>query len=58
MYLKQIFNYPQVCHGAKALSTRIQNISEFFNTITGVALCIISIINFYENKKSGYTRLF
>jgi hypothetical protein len=33
-------------------------ISEFFNTITGLALCITAIINFYENKKSGHTRLY
>jgi len=59
MYLKQIFELPSSvswCEGPKYAHS--EYISEFFNTITGVALCIISIINFYENKKSCHTRLY
>lgn len=58
MYLKEILELPASISWCENINTHSIYISEFWNTITGLALCISSIINFYENKKSGHTRLF
>jgi hypothetical protein len=62
MYIESLnfdlFKYNSSINWCEADNIHSEYISEFFNTITGLALCIISIINFYENKKSGHTRLY
>lgn len=58
MYLKNIIQLPASISWCENKYIHSEYISEFFNTVTGLALCIISIINFYENKKSGHTRLY
>jgi len=58
MYLKEILELPASINWCEVKNTHSIYISEFWNTITGLALCISAIINLYENKKSGHTILF
>jgi dihydroceramidase len=58
MYLKNIVELPSSISWCEKKNTHSEYISEFFNTITGVALCVVSIVNFYENKKSRHTILY
>lgn len=58
MYLKEIFELPSSLDWCEYNNIHSEYISEFFNTLTGFSLCITSVIVFYENNKSGHTRLF
>jgi len=58
MYLKEILSLNSSIIWCENKNTHSIYISEFWNALTGIALCIISIIIFYENKKSGHDKLF
>lgn len=53
MYLREILSLNSSIIWCEHKYTQSKYIAEFYNTISGIALCIISIIIFYENKKSA-----